>query len=61
MHVQSLKLSKTLPFTINITITIDGILVPWVLLKIMNKQNSRVLEKFKNLNSRILETFSNFN
>ena len=30
-----------------------------VLLKIMNEQNSRVLEKFKNSNSRVWEKFSN--
>ena len=38
-----------------------AVLSPWVLLKIMNEQNSRVLEKFKNSNSRVLEKFSNFN
>ena len=35
------------------------VLVSWALLKIINEQNSRVLEKLKNSNSRVLGKFLN--
>ena len=51
MHVENLQLFQN-----------PGILVPWVLfnLKIMNEQNSRFLEKFKNSNTTVAGFLKSF-